>query len=418
MAELYDLIVRGGLLVDPSQGIHAKRDIAIHQGRVVRVEENLDAVPRKDAGQIIDASGRIVTPGLIDIHFHARPESLGHLPLNPSAVWSIGLDPDRCLGTGVTTAVDAGTYGVENFSLAFLQMAKTSRTRLFAFINPLPFGLAGRADQRHLDDAVVARLVDTYERNKDHIVGVKVLLTRHHWQNLATILDYLDVARKVADITGLPMMVHGIQKDQGKWRGITPQDVLSRLTGHDIITHCFCQYKSFMNWEAIEEIRKAVGKGLVLDVGHGTGSFSFDVAEKAIELGLPPTTISSDLHQMNYVGPVYDLATTMSKFLLLGLSLDEVVEKTTVAPARAIGMAGKLGTLKVGAVADAVILDLAEEEFTFEDSFGNRRIGNERLIPRAVVREGIVYLGGTWGDVGWVPGGPLFPPDQLASKPG
>lgn len=410
---MYDLIIRDGLLVDPSQGIHAHRDIVIHQGRVVQIGQDLGALPGKDACQVVDASGRIVTPGLVDLHFHARPESLGHHPFNRDVFWSISLDPDRVLGTGVTTAVDAGSYGPDNFSIAFLPMARVSRTKLFAFVNLLPFGLADRAE-RGPDDADVSRLVDICERNKDHIVGIKVLLSKRYWHKWGTPLDYLDAARRAADAVGIPIIVHGIRADQRRWlEGVTFKDILTRLKEGDIITHCFCQYKGFITWGAVEEVRQAVGSGLVLDVGHGTGSFSFDVAEQALDQGLSPTVISTDLHHCNYAGPVYDLATTMSKFLLLGMSLDEVVERTTLAPARVIGMADRLGTLKVGAVADAVIFDLAGGEFAFEDSYGNKRTGHERLIPRAVVRDGIVHLGGTWSEVGWISGGPLMPPDKL-----
>jgi dihydroorotase len=410
---MYDLIIRGGLLVDPSQGIHAHKSVAIHQGKVVQIGDNADALPGRDAWQVIDASGRIVTPGLVDMHLHARPESVRQHPFNRDTFWSISLDPDRVLGTGVTTAVDAGSYGVDNFSLAFLPMAETSRPGVLAFINPLPFGLADRAE-RGPGDADVSRLVDVYERNQDYIVGIKVLLSKRYWHSWGTPLDYLDVARRVADETALPIMVHGIRTDQRKWlKGITFKDILGRLKAGDIVSHCFCQYKSFVSWKAVEEIREAVEKGVVLDVGHGTGSFSFDVAEKAMALGLPPTTISSDLHHCNYTGPVYDLPTTMSKFLLLGMSLDEVVERTTVAPARVIGMADSLGTLRAGAAADAVIFDLVEGEFAFEDSYGNERSGHARLTPRAVIRGGIVYLGSTWRDVGWIAGGPLMPPDKL-----
>ena len=203
-------------------------------------------------------------------------------------------------------------------------------------------------------------------------------------------------------------MVHGVQKEGGEWRGMAPCDVLSRLRGGDILTHCFCARKGILNWD-VAEIRAAVGDGVRLDVGHGTGSFSFDVAERALDLGLPPTTISSDLHQMNYFGPTFDLPTTMSKFLLLGMSLEEVVEKVTAAPARLIGQGKDLGTLKPGAQADAVIFDLLDGEFGFEDAYGNTRRVRQKLAPRVVVRAGTAYLGGSWSEAHGVPPGPLHP---------
>jgi dihydroorotase len=209
-------------------------------------------------------------------------------------------------------------------------------------------------------------------------------------------------------------MVHGLRTDEAKWPGGIPlAELFNRLKGGDVATHCFCQYKSFVAWDAAAEARQAVERGVVLDVGHGTGSFSFDVASQAIELGLPPTTISTDIHHMNYCGPVYDLVTTMSKFLLLGMSLDDVVAKSTIAPANIIGKGATLGTLKVGAAADAVILDVQSGEFTFEDSYGNARIGNAKLVPVAVIRDGILQLGGTWTTAGGVAPGPLYRPEVL-----
>jgi dihydroorotase len=404
----YDLVLKGGLLIDPAQGIHAKKDIAFRHSKVVRVEDNLDAEPRRNAAEVIDASGRIVTPGLIDLHVHARVQLPGQPAWDPRTEWLLGVDPDRHLATGVTTAVDAGTYGVDNLPLAIQSMSTACRTRVLAFANPRRFGLAGRADLAYVDDAIVERLTDLCERNPDVIVGIKVLLTHHYWGNRSTLAQYLEAARTVADRLGLPVMIHGVQKEGGEWRGLSPQQLLQRTRPGDIITHCCCPRKGVMNWEA-DEIRSAVNSGLVLDVGHGTGSFGFDAAEKALELGLPPTTISSDLHQMNYLGPTFDLPTTMSKFLLLGMSLDEVVERTTTAPARVIGKEDHLGTLKPGATADAAIFDLLEGEFTFEDAYDQTRRGRRKLVSRAVVRAGTVYLGATWSDAHGVPPGPLHP---------
>lgn len=415
---MYDLIIRGGILVDPSQGIHERMDVAFRQGRVAQVSQNLGSRPGKDAHQVLDASSRIVTPGLIDIHFHSGPYSPGHVFHQPQKTRNSPLEPDAMLGTGTTTLVDAGTYGVETFSLVVPRLDANSRVQLFAWINAMPFGTAGRVEERYLDETDLDRLVETCKRNAAHIVGIKVILSRRFWQNWGTPLDLLDLAREAADLTDLPLMVHGVRWDDRQWLGgVTFRDVLARLRSGDVVTHSFCRNKGFVTWGTADQVREAVSMGVLLDVGHGSGSFSFDAAARAIELELPPTTISTDLHGRCYMGPTYDLPTTMSKFLLLGLSLDEVVERVTTVPAQAIGQKGNLGTLKPGAVGDAVVFDRRGGQFAFEDSYGRKRVGQDRLVPRAVVRGGVVYLGGTWSEVGWVaPAGPLYPPRHMQSR--
>ncbi|MFQ6095784.1 MAG: amidohydrolase/deacetylase family metallohydrolase [Candidatus Bathyarchaeia archaeon] len=388
---MFDIIVKDGLLIDPSQGIHSERDIAFYAGRVAAVEENMEATPGKDAKHIIDASNRIVTPGLIDIHVHVHQGALG-------------LNPEALLNTGTTTALDAGTFGALTFPLGFRSMANSSTVRLYAFLNISSLGLSDRPELEDITYGDVDKAVRVCQENRDLIKGIKVRLTENALRK-SNPLDALRLAREAADKAGLPLMVHGIRTNQTDLlKGVTLPDVLAEMKKGDILTHTFARYTGILgeDGEVIPALREAVKRGVIIDVGHGIGSFSFHVAKRALEQGVQPDTISSDLHKASYMGPVFDLPTTMSKFMHLGLSLDEVVRKVTETPAEALGLGDSLGTLKVGAVADAVIFELERGKFTFTDSFGVKETVNERLVPKVVIRGGEVYLAGTWSQVKWV----------------
>jgi dihydroorotase len=196
-------------------------------------------------------------------------------------------------------------------------------------------------------------------------------------------------AREAADAAGLPIMVH----PQDAWCD-SLDDILAVMRAGDILTHCFHGMRcGILDDEGMvrHSVREAMERGVIFDVGHGAGSFHWEVAERALKQGAPPQTISSDLHVYNVNGPVYDLATTVSKFLTLGLPLDDALAKVTAVPAQVIGMADQIGTLQVGAWGDAVVFELQEGQFALEDSHGQMRTGRQRLVPRTVVRAGRVY---------------------------
>ena len=375
----YDLLVKGGKVVDPSQGLSAERDVAISGHRVARVAANISA---SDALHVLKAEGKIVTPGLIDIHTHVYD---GVAPLG------IPADPN-CVAKGVTTAVDAGSSGAHTFPGFRKYVINVVDTRVFALLN---ISLVGQStlspdnewgellDLRYLNPRVA---IKTIERNRDVIVGLKVRLSRsitgpHD-------LEALALAREAAEAVNLPIMVH-IGDSHSPLK-----EVLARLKKGDVITHTFHGRERGILDErgrVLPEVGKAVANGVHLDVGHGAGSFSFDVAEKALEQDVLPGTISSDLHQYNVHGPVFDLATTLSKFLHLGLSLDQVIERATTNPARTFGQMGGLGTLKEGAEADVAVFSLEEGDFEFIDAMGAKRMGQRKLIPVATVKAGKLY---------------------------
>ena len=378
MTAPYDLLLAGGTLVDPAQGARAATNVAFAAGNVAAVGPHLSAADAKDT---VDCSGRIVAPGMIDLHVHV--------------FWGVshyGIEPDpHCVAKGVTTAVDAGSAGADTFPGFRKYVIDVSATRLFAQLNISSQGMLTR-EIGELDDlryASVPKAIAMIERHRDVILGVKVRLTRNSIVSRESGIRPLYLAREAADAVRLPIMVH----PQDAWCD-SLDDILAVMRGGDILTHCFHGDSHGIldgDGKVRRSVREAIERGVIFDVGHGRGSFSWEVAERALEQGIGPTTISSDLHVYNVAGPVYDLATTVSKFLHLGLSLEGALHKVTATPARVLGMSDQIGTLRVGAWADAVVFDLQQGQFELHDARGETRVGRQRLVPTAVVRGGKLY---------------------------
>ena len=374
----YDLLLAGGTLLDPAQGTRAATNVAFAAGNVAAVGPHLSAADAKDT---VDCSGRIVAPGMIDLHVHV--------------FWGVshyGIEPDpHCVAKGVTTAVDAGSAGADTFPGFRKYVIDVSATRLFAQLNISSQGMLTK-EIGELDDlrhASVPKAIAMIERHRDVILGVKVRLTRNSIVSRESGIRPLYLAREAADAVRLPIMVH----PQDAWCD-SLDDILAVMRGGDILTHCFHGDSHGIldgDGKVRRSVREAIERGVIFDVGHGRGSFSWEVAERALEQGIGPTTISSDLHVYNVAGPVYDLATTVSKFLHLGLSLEDALHKVTATPARVLGMADQIGTLRVGAWGDAVVFDLQQGQFELHDARGETRVGRQRLVPAAVVHGGKLY---------------------------
>jgi len=374
----YDLLLAGGTLLDPAQGTRAATNVAFAAGNVAAVGPHLSAADAKDT---VDCSGRIVAPGMIDLHVHV--------------FWGVshyGIEPDpHCVAKGVTTAVDAGSAGADTFPGFRKYVIDVSATRLFAQLNISSQGMLTK-EIGELDDlryASVPKAIAMIERHRDVILGVKVRLTRNSIVSRESGIRPLYLAREAADAVRLPIMVH----PQDAWCD-SLDDILAVMRGGDILTHCFHGDSHGIldgDGKVRRSVREAIERGVIFDVGHGRGSFSWEVAERALEQGIGPTTISSDLHVYNVAGPVYDLATTVSKFLHLGLSLEGALHKVTATPARVLGMSDQIGTLRVGAWGDAVVFDLQQGQFELHDARGETRVGRQRLVPTAVVRGGKLY---------------------------
>lgn len=375
----YDLLVSGGRVVDPSQGLSAVRDVAIAGGKIARVGE---AIPRTEARQVLDAAGQIVTPGLIDVHVHVYD---GVAPLG------IPADPHH-IAKGVTTVLDAGSAGANTFPAFRRNVINVVDTRVFALLNISAIGQASMTpDTPHgellsLGYASPKAALRTIEEHRDVILGVKIRLSReiageHDLKALALALEASEAAR-------LPLMVH-IGDTHSPLK-----EILAALRKGDVVTHTFHGRAGGIldpDGRVLPEVRDAVARGVHLDVGHGRGSFSFDVAEKAARQDLLPGTISSDVHRYNVDGPVFDLATTLSKFLHLGLTLEQVIERAATNAARAFGFPRGLGSLREGSEADVAVWSMAEGDFEFADALGQKRIGHRRLVPVATLKSGRLY---------------------------
>jgi dihydroorotase len=375
----YDLLVKGGRLIDPAQGISGPRDIAVSGNKVARVAAD---IPATEALHVLDASGKIVTPGLIDVHVHVYD---GVAPLG------IPADPN-CIAKGATTVVDAGSSGANTFPGFRKYVIDVVDTRVVALLNISVIGQSTLAEDNPWGELLDLRYANpklaakTIERHRDVIVGIKIRLTR----NIAGDhdLEALALAREAADAVKLPVMVH-IGSTHSPLR-----DILAMLKKGDVVTHSFRGGEGGIlddNGRILPEVHKAVANGVNLDIGHGAGSFSFDTAEKALAQDLLPGTISSDVHQFNVNGPVFDLATTLSKFLHLGLTLDQVIERVTMNPSRLFGRLNGLGTLNEGAEADIAVFTMDEGDFEFVDALGAKRTGARKLRPVATVKAGKIY---------------------------
>ena len=346
----WDLLLSGGLLSDGGPF-----DVAVSGGLIAATGENL---PR-DAHEIVDATGHLVTPGLIDLHTHVGP-----------GYWGIEPDPIAWY-TGVTTWVDAGTTGAYTFRPEIFRAG----VRVAVLLNISAIGLAGRTGEcRDLATCDVPLAVDTIARHRDLIRGIKVRMDRETVGDNG--LEPLRRALRAGDQAGVPVMVHV---------GPPPpaiDDVLDLLRPGDIVTHCASGKASPFG----PALRAAADRGVLLDVGHGSGGFAFDVLERQLDLGIHPTTISTDLHARSLHGPAFDLPITMAKLLACGLPLADVIEAVTIRPARALGLAG--GTLEIGAPADLAIFEVRHEDFEVTDAHLTTRRSPLRLINRATYANG------------------------------
>jgi dihydroorotase len=369
---VYDILIKNGTLVDPGAGMNQKADLGINGDKIAFIGKSNKS---SKASKVIDAEGRIVTPGLIDMHVHVYP-----------GVSHYGIEPDPyCLNKGVTTAVDAGSAGAWTFPALRRHIIDKSGTRLLAFLNISSTGMVA-PEVGELEDiryANVQKAIEICKAHKDVIIGIKVRLSKSYAAN--NVMEGLKRAIDAADAMGLPVMVH-------PGNTLTSIDhILSVMRKGDILTHCYHGHPEGILDEkgnVKQSVRKAIERGVLLDVGHGQGSFTFEVGTKAIAQGVLPHFISSDIHFYNTEGPVYDLATTVSKFIYMGISLDKVLEMCITRPARFLKLENEIGTLKVGAKADIAIMEFAEGRFELVDCNGEKRVSERCLIPKGVVRDG------------------------------
>lgn len=356
----WDLLIKNGRVIDPLNGTDDVRDVAIEGSKIAAVDSNL---PADQASQVIDASGKIVTPGWVDLHVH-NYTSRGNRP-------SVDSDTTN-LAFGVTTALDAGTATPSEYPHYWESDIQNTKVRLYSLVRmPDPYGP---------DPSTVAEVKDLIT-SYDTLLGVKF----HHSQHFAS----LPLAREAADFGGGVLMCEAY--------GAPIPQLLDWMNPGDILTHTFHAAFRFPIFDhrgdLWQKIWDAKERGVYLDIGHGARGFAFRTLEQALEQGLKPDTISTDVHVGNIDGPVYDMPTTMSKMLALGVSLYDVIEMSTRIPGRALDQERELGSLSVGTVADVVVASVEQGSFTYLDVLHESRTASEKIVPETVIYSGNIYDG-------------------------
>jgi dihydroorotase len=381
----YDLVIKGGEVLDPSQSLRAKRDIGIRWGVIEAVDES---IPPARALKSIDAAGKLVMPGLIDLHCHVYPYGS-----------AIGIPADELVQfQGTTTVVSAGDAGVNNLAAMRRFIVAQTRTRMYAFLHIANNGLSSFpvAELYNIDNAQVEACAMGLAENPDFLVGVKVRMSENVIFKHG--LEPLKRGIQACEMCGWParMMVHigGVETKE------LMSDILNLLRPGDILTHCYSgapnNSGAFTNivqdGKLLPAALAAKQRGVMFDVGHGGGSFDFTVADVAIPGGCTPDTISSDIHVFSGNSPgVPFLPNVMSKFMTMGFTLEQVVSMATSAPARIINRAPKIGTLQIGAPGDVAIMELVEGPVAFLDTRNNRREARAQLKPVQTVTAGVPF---------------------------
>lgn len=366
-AQHLDLVLRNAFLIDPSQGIWGHGDIGICDRRIAALGAS---IPRGIAARERDLGGKYLSPGLIDLHGHWYGGS------------AYGIDPNICLNHGVTTVVDAGTTGFINFGQFRKTAIDSARIGVFAFLNVAALGIP-TPFVGELEDHRYVRPLETQAVLAEHadvLVGIKI---RQGTMTGTNGIPSLQHALSIAQNGAAPVMVH-----IGK--GAHTPEILRMLRAGDVITHCFQGRGDgiIAGGSLLPEALQARKEGVLFDVGHGAGSFHWETAKRAFEYHFYPDIISTDLHRYSIERWAVDMPTTMSKFLHLGMSLQDVILKSTWMPAKAIHREDEIGTLKLGAHADLFAFDLSEGYFDFEDTHLHVERATRMIRPLFTVKDG------------------------------
>ncbi|MBI2832128.1 MAG: amidohydrolase/deacetylase family metallohydrolase [Chloroflexi bacterium] len=381
---MYDLLIKGGKVIDPSHGIHGQRDIGVSGGKIAAVIPELLS---HEAKKVIDARGKIVTPGLIDLHLHVA-----------EGIFPISMAPDKAgVLSGVTTVCDGGSAGYIDLP-KFKNSVAGSRTDVLCCLNICSGGISTVHDSKKHCEIDAEATLKAAVQNRGLVKGIKL-------QVIASIAETFGIsavktAKQVAHQAGIPLTVHiGDMRERTSSNDVMDdftRELLPLLDRGDVLLHVY-------TWEAggvikpdgsiANELREAVKRGVAVDVSHGMYHFSFEIARIGLAEGILPTTISTDLSMMSSEQAVFSLPVTMSKFLALGLSLDQVVEMTTVNPARILHEGHRRGALKVGMPADISVLEMVEGDFVYSDGKAGNRLGGKLLLkPVLTVKSGVEIL--------------------------
>lgn len=365
----FDILIKGGEVRDPGRGFQQKADVGIKDGKIAAIEAN---IPAERGIDIADATGMYVVPGFVDLHAHVY-HSLG-----------FGIEPDPLAATsGVTTWVDAGTFA-SNQAGAFRKfIVNESQSRIFGYVYLYPLTRNPDEDPVQYVRRNMRRTGETAVANRDFIIGVKFQVGSN--MNGQWSLEFLKIARELCDKYELPLMAHV------SFAPPEMDQVMEYMKPGDVMTHCFNTHSIGILDEAGKiksSVKDARARGVLFDVGHGAGSFNFDIARKALDQGFLPDTISTDVYTASINGPVYDMPTTMAKMQHLGMSLDDVLVRTTLNPAKIVDRVPGMGTLTVGGPADIALLEMQEGDFRLVDSQRNAVRVDKRIMSRLTICRG------------------------------
>ena len=372
-SQQFDLIIKGGRVIDPGNGIDRVMDVAVAGDRISRMAAG---IPRDDSKKVIDATGAIVTPGLIDLHAHVFGYSGSIFP------------DDTALHAGTTTVVDCGGAGWRTFDEFKQTIIDRVRTRVLSFINIVGRGMIGEPYESDLSDMDPEKTAGKMAEYPDLIVGIKTAhYTRTGW-------SAIDAAIKAGDLSGKPVIIDDkIFTNTGRH---SREKLLVKMRPGDLHTHTFndrqVEIVSRFSGEVQPYVWEARKRGVLFDLDHGGGSFLWPVATKAASGGFYPDTISTDLHQSSILGPKADMANCITKMMALGMGLPDAIARSTMAPAKAIGMYPELGALGEGRVADIAVFRLEEGVFALLDAWRKKKLATSQLTAILTVRAGRIVV--------------------------
>jgi dihydroorotase len=368
-ARLFDILIKGGEVRDPSSGFRQKADVAIRQGTIAAIEPEIAAGRALD---VIDATGRIVSPGLVDLHTHLHYGVRSGIDADPVAAKS-----------GTTTWLDAGTFDYTQIRGFRRFIVEPAKCRIFGLVHLYPSNRNPDSDPVKDVRAAMDRTGRAAAENSDIVLGVKIQIGAN--MNGRYSLEFLKIARELCDKYKLRLMAHV------SFAPPSTEEVMALMRSGDIVTHCYNTHTIGILDEAGKvkaAVRDARARGVLFDVGHGSGSFNFEIARKAIADGFPPDSISTDIYTENLRGPVFDLPTTISKLMHAGLSFDDALKCSTANAGRIITPVPGIGTLKAGGPADVAVLSVEKGEFPLVDAQRNRVTATQRLVSHLAICRG------------------------------
>ena len=384
---MYDLLIKGGTVIDPAQGLHAINDVAVEKGQIVRVAP---IIPMDEATRVIEVQGKVVTAGLIDIHTHVY-----------HGVNANGVEADvGGVRAGVTTMVDAGSAGCDTFGGFPNHIIPNNQTEIICFLHIGRTGLATSPDIFSPASIDLDKTIQVASENRDIISGIKARMVSPALEIMG--MEMPRLAKRAAKEVGLKLMVH-IGDTEKRYDPNVIRQLLPIMEEGDIVIHFFTANPGGVldgEGKLVPEAKEAQDRGVWLDTAHGRMNFSFDIGERILDQGMTPHCISTDLTLPGRLRTVHSMTEMMSRFLAMGFTMDQVVTMSTLNPATAVGLDHRLGSLDVGKQADVSVLEVVAGDWVVYDVLGHSRNVDKAVLPVLTVKKGQVFEAG-WGPRPW-----------------